>query len=143
MLSVAGARHNTHMQPPPSPTFRARRGFTLVEIICVVLLMAIVTGIGLFMLKGTIPAGQDRNAIALANSINAAQQAYEMRVSTALTNWTGAASDNARFQLINPYIPFASGQTLAAFTPAGYTFVFGANLDTKVSVTGPSGALSY
>jgi prepilin-type N-terminal cleavage/methylation domain-containing protein len=128
----------------PSFVRRATRGYNLLEIIVTVTLIGILTAITYSYCPNLISTGQDKNAIASAQAINTAQQAYSMRVSNALTNWTAAANDAARFQLIVGYIPYASGQTLAQFTPSGYTLTFNAaSLNSKVSITGPSGAITY
>lgn len=121
----------------------SRRAYTLVEVICVVVLMGVLAGVTSTFLKDAVPQGRNNNAIALANSVNAAKKAYELRVSNASTLWSGAADDSARFLLIRDRIPFAETLTLAQFVPSGYTFSLGSSLATRVTIVGPTGAVAY
>lgn len=120
-----------------------RRGYTLVELMTSVIILAILTGVSLVFFRDAVPVAQDRQAIAAANTINGAKKAYEMRVSTAASNWTSAANAEARFALIRSRIAFSETLTLAQFTPTGYTFNLGTSISDRVTITGPSGAVSY
>ena len=121
----------------------SRRGFTLVEVICVIVLMAILSGLTYTYFRDAIPVAQDKQAISAANTINGAKKAYELRVSTAAATWAAASSDADRFLLIRDRISFAESMTLAQFTPSGYTFNLGSTITARVTITGPSGAVTY
>ena len=127
----------------PAP-FRRITGFSAVEVIVCVVLIGILGALAIAYMPDAVSGARDKAAVAAAQGINAAQQSYLLRVSGAQTAWTGAANDAARFLLIRQYIPYASAQTEAQYIPAGYTFVLGASLNTRVSITnGPNGAVTY
>lgn len=127
----------------PKPFSERLRGFTLVEIICVTVLLGIFGAITASFVKDGVATGRDRNAVSLANSINSAKKSYELRVSIASTSWSGAADDSARWLLIRDRVSYAESQTLTQFTPAGYSFGLGSSLSSRVTITGPSGSISY
>lgn len=127
----------------PFTKFRQQNAFTLVEVICVIVIMGILSGITYTYFRDAIPIAQDRQAISAANTINGAKKAYELRVSTAASSWASAANDSARFLLIRDRIAFAEAMTLTQFTPTGYTFNLGTTITARVTITGSSGAISY
>jgi type II secretory pathway pseudopilin PulG len=116
---------------------RAATGFTLVETlgVCVLLgLLAALAGMAVFGLYG---AGQDKQAIAAAQAINQAQQIYLLRVSGAATAWSGAGSDDAKFNLLKSYLP-GTPASLETFEPSGYIFHLGGTLTDQVTITAGS-----
>lgn len=119
-----------------------QRGFTLVECIAVILLMAVFATVAGPALGGLLQLGRDKAAVGRAEAINQAQQVYKLRVAGASSTWTAASSSAARYGLIESYLPFAT-PTLMAYQPSGYTFNLANSLDTPVQVVGPSGALAY
>ena len=119
------------------------RAFTLVELLCVTVLLGIFGAITVSYVKDSVATGRDRNAVSLANSINSAKKSYELRVSTAATSWSSAADDSARWLLIRDRVSYAESQTLSQFTPTGYSFGLGSSLSTRVTISGPSGSISY
>ncbi len=120
-----------------------RRAFTLTEVTCVVVLLGLLAGLSIALVRDAVPTGLDRNAVALANALNAAKKNYELRVSNASSNWTAASDDSARFLLIRDRVPYAESQTLSQFVPVGYTLGLGTSLDTRVAVSGPGGSITY
>jgi prepilin-type N-terminal cleavage/methylation domain-containing protein len=127
-----------------SITIYARiRAFTLVELLCVTVLLGIFGAITVSFVKDGVATGRDRNAVSLANSINSAKKSYELRVSTAATTWAAAADDNASWLLIRDRVSYAESLTLSQFTPPGYTFSLGTSLSTRVTITGPAGPVPY
>ena len=131
------------MIPRFSQIWSSIRAFTLVEMLCVTVLLGIFGAVTVAFVKDSVATGRDRNAVSLANSINSAKKSYELRVSTAATSWSGAADDNARWLLIRDRVAYAESLTLTQFTPAGYSFGLGSSLSTRVSISGPSGTISY
>ena len=131
------------MQPQPKSLPRNLRGFTLVELLTVSVLIALFSLAVFSQVRDAVPLGRDRNAVSLAGAVNAAKKSYELRVSSASANWTAAADDDARWLLIRDRVAYAENLTLGQFVPSGYTFTLGGSLSTRVTVTGPSGAVSY
>jgi len=107
-----------------------------------ILLVGIMASLASPAITGLRQAGMDQQTIGVAQSLNQAQQTYQLRVANAATNWSNAADSNAKYQLISGYVPYAA-DTLADYTPTGYALSLGSTLGTKVSITGPNGALPY
>lgn len=120
-----------------------KKGFTLIELIAVVVILSILGGLSFAYFRDAMPVAQDRQAIAAANTINGAKKAFELRVSTAATQWANASNDAARFLLIRDRIAFAESMSLTQFTPPGYTFSLGSSISTRVTISGPKGAVTY
>jgi len=108
-------------------------------VIVLIGILAVLAGMAVFGLYG---AGQDKQAIAAAQSINQAEQIYLVRVSGAATAWSNASGDSAKFALISAYLP-GTPSSLTAYEPSGYTFSFGSILNSQVTITGPHGAVAY
>jgi type II secretory pathway pseudopilin PulG len=115
---------------------------TLVEGIGMTLLVGILSGLAYPAISGLRQAGQDQQAIGIAQALNQAQQTYQLRVANAATNWANAGDSNDQYLLISGYVPYAAA-TLSAYEPAGYTFTLGSTLSSKVVITGPNGNLAY
>ncbi len=99
----------------------SKRGFSLVELIIVVAVMAAISAIIIPSISGTTQAAREQSAIAAAESLNMAQMQLRMRVGTA--GWN-AADDGACYALVDDYLEYA--ETWANFQArhAGYTFDF-------------------
>ena len=106
------------------------------------LLVGIMASLASPAISGLHQAGMDQQAIGIAQALNQAQQTYQLRVANAASNWSNAADSASKYLLISTYVPYAA-DTLADYTPTGYTITLGATLGTKVSLTGPNGALPY
>jgi type II secretory pathway pseudopilin PulG len=134
----------------PSAAFPARRalsrarraGLTLIEGIGMTILVGVMAALAFPAIGGLREAGLDQQAVAVAQALNQAQQTYQLRVANAATAWSGAASGDAKYALLSPYIPYAA-DTLEDYAPSGYSYQFGSTLDDKVQLTGPDGAVSY
>jgi type II secretory pathway pseudopilin PulG len=113
---------------------RAAAGFTLVETLGVCILLGLLAALAGMAVFGLYNAGQDKQAIAAAQSINQAQQIYLLRVSGAATAWSGAGSDDNKFALIKTYLP-GTPVSLETFEPSGYTFHLGGTLTDQVTIT--------
>lgn len=123
----------------------ARRvaGFTTVEAVGMTVILGLMAGLCYPAITGLRQAGMDQQAIGIAQTLNQAQQTYNLRVSSAETNWESAPDSPTKYQLISQYVPYAAA-TLSDYTPSGYSITLGATLNSKVVVTGPSGStISY
>jgi type II secretory pathway pseudopilin PulG len=116
---------------------RAATGFTLVETLGVCVLIGLLAALAGMAVFGLYSAGQDKQAIAAAQAINQAQQIYLLRVSGAATAWNGAGNDDAKFNLLQPYLP-GTPPSLETFEPSGYAFHLGASLTDQVTITAGS-----
>lgn len=101
-------------------------------------IIGIMAGLSYPAISGMRQAGLDQQAIGIAQTINQAQQTYNLRVANAETAWEGAADSASKYLLISQYVPYA-GSSLSAYAPANYTLALGSTLATKVILTGPTG----
>jgi type II secretory pathway pseudopilin PulG len=124
--------------------FSARQaGLTIVEAVGMTVILGLMAGLSYPAISGLRQSGLDQQAVSIAQTINQAQQTYELRVPTASTQWGSALDSPTRYGLIWQYVPYATA-ALTDYEPSGYTFALGLTLDTKVVITGPGGAtVSY
>jgi type II secretory pathway pseudopilin PulG len=107
-----------------------------------IVLVGIMGSMAVPAISGLRQAGRDQQAIGIAQSLNQAQQTYQLRVANAIANWSNAPDSGSKYQLISGYVPFAV-DTLADYSPSGYSFTLGATLSTKIVITGPNGTVPY
>jgi len=107
-----------------------------------IVLVGVMASMAAPAISGMRQAGQDQQAISVAQALNQAQQTYQLRVANAVSNWSTASSSESKYELISSYVPYAA-DTLADYTPSGYTLALGATLSTKVAITGPNGTVPY
>jgi len=103
----------------PVMKFSRYRGFSLIELIVVIAVMAAIAAAIIPSISGSREAASEQRAIAAAESLNLAQTRYRLENGT--TRWNAATSD-ARYALIQGYLEY--GEALAAFKAryAPYTF---------------------
>jgi type II secretory pathway pseudopilin PulG len=122
---------------------RARQcGLTIVEGIGMIVLVGIMAGMAVPAIGGLKQAGQDQQAIGIAQALNQAQQTYQLRVANAVASWSAATGQESKYALISAYVPYAA-DTLADYSPTGYSFQLGSTLGSKVTISGPNGPVSY
>jgi len=120
--------------------FTARQaGLTIVEAVGMTVILGLMAGLSYPAINGLRSSGLDQQAVSIAQTLNQAQQTFELRVPTAATQWSGAPDSPTRYGLIWQYVPYATAN-LSDYEPPGYTFALGSTLDTKVVITGPAGA---
>src|SRR5579883_3202489 len=115
------------------PRWGAQAGVTIVEAVGMTVVLGILAGMSYPAIAGLRQAGTDQQAIGIAQSINQAQQTYNLRVANAESNWEAAADSAAKYQLIWQYVPYATS-SLSTYEPSGYTLTLGATLNTKVAI---------
>jgi len=125
-----------------APKGTRQSGLTLVEGIGMIVLVGIMAGLATPAISGLSQAGQDQQAISIAQALNQAQQTYQLRVANSVSNWSNASSSESKYELISGYVPYAA-DTLADYSPSGYSFTLGATLSTKVVIAGPNGTVPY
>jgi len=101
-------------------------------------LLGLMAGLSYPAINGLRQSGLDQQAIGVAQTLNQAEQTYNLRVSNAETTWEAAPDSPTKYQLIWQYVPFATAN-LSDYVPAGYTMTLGATLNTKIVITGPNG----
>jgi len=119
-----------------------QRGLTTVEAIGMLVILGIMAGLSYPAMAGLRQSGLDQQAIGIAQTLNQAQQTYNLRVANAETSWEAVTDSASKYQLISQYVPFAT-TNLSAYEPNGYTLALGATLGTKVQITGPNGSVAY
>jgi len=118
-------------------------GMTTVEAVGMTVILGIMAGLSYPAINGLRQSGLNQQAIGIAQTLNQAEQTYKLRVSTAETNWEGAADSPTKYQLISQYVPFATA-SLSDYEPSGYVLSLGSTLSSKVVITAPDGStVSY
>lgn len=102
-----------------------RRAFTLIELlVCIG-----VIGILYFIISPNAARERSRaetkTMVTRCNALMLAQASYRdtVGITAALAAWSGAADDEARYQLIKPYLEY-SPASLATFVISGYSITF-------------------
>jgi prepilin-type N-terminal cleavage/methylation domain-containing protein len=121
-------------------------GFSLVEMMACVSIIGIIAFMAIPSVTRMRSDSERNLAIARAEALNLAQASLiQVRGRTqAALDWSGAASAEAKYTLLRPYLSF-SETSLAAFLPSGYSVVFPPSITTmtKAALSGPSGTIYY
>jgi len=119
------------------------KGFSLVEMLVAVAIIGIIAFLAVPNIVAIKSDGERNLAISRAEAVNLAVVSLIQAEGrdTAVTNWTGAADDQARYALISGYLGFAPA-TLTDYLPTGYTLALPADIATlsKATLTDPGGA---
>lgn len=120
-----------------------RCAFTLIELLIVIAVIAIISTILVPSFRGVLTASRDTAAITKTEALNGALFTFSKRVSDASTQWA-AANNSQRYTLLYNagYMPNAP-ETLAEYTPSGYTITFPNSVNGRCGLSGPSGTISY
>ena len=126
-----------------TPRRNSPAGFTLIEILIVVIIIGVLAGMLFPSFRGVVTASKDNVAITKAEALNSATFTYAKRIPNAAANWA-AANNAGRYDLLYDagYLPNCP-TSLAAFQPNGYSFSFPTNVTGRIAITGPAGAMSY
>jgi type II secretory pathway pseudopilin PulG len=131
-----------------NPKFPA---FSLVEVLAAIALIGIITFLALPNIVRIKTDSEQSLAISRAEAINLSMASYLQALGQdqAGTSWSAAASDNARYVLLAPYLAYAP-TAFSDYMPSGYTVTLPAtilNATThrlaKVALSGPSGTILY
>jgi len=126
-----------------NPHQRVRHlGFSLVEMMACVSIIGIIAFLAIPSITRMRADSEKNLAITRAEALNLAQASFiQVRGRTqAAIDWAAATSDEARYQLLRPYMSYAE-LTLLLYMPAGYTVTFNPTITTmtKMQLRGPSG----
>ncbi len=113
-----------------------KSAFSLVEVLAAITIIGIITFLAIPNIVQIKQDGEDNLARARAESLNMAMASLIQangRV-TAVSQWSGASTDAARFALLTPYIAFAE-TNFATYMPAGYSVAFPASISPPTKVT--------
>jgi prepilin-type N-terminal cleavage/methylation domain-containing protein len=122
-------------------------GFSLVEVLAAITIIGIITFMAIPNIVQLKTDGEENLARSRAEALNLAIASYVQATgaSAAQTAWT-AANNEARYDLIAPYISFAQADLSNSFMPGGYDATLPTTinpLSTKTTLTGPSGTINY
>jgi prepilin-type N-terminal cleavage/methylation domain-containing protein len=123
---------------------RLNRGFTLIEVVIVVGCIALLSAMVVPKVIGLFSTGTTTMAITRAEALNGAMFTYNQKIPSAAVNWAAAPDNPSMYLLLYnaAYLP-NEATTLAGFEPSGFTYSFPAALTGRVTITGPSGVVSY
>lgn len=123
---------------------KSHRGFTLVEVIIVVALAGLLALIAMPFFGGVRESANDAAVSALCEALDQAKQAYRLDSAAAGAAWASAPNDDARYGLINPYLPQATpnlhGGPPNGYIPSGYTVTLN-GLSARTTAVGPNGTV--
>ena len=110
------------------PACRSRhRAFSLVEVLAAVAIIGVVIFLAIPNIVKIREDAEENLAKSRADALNVAAAAYFQAVGpqTALSNWTAAADNDARYGLIRPYLAFAPTNTaISGYMPKNYFLSF-------------------
>ena len=117
----------------------AKAGFTLFELMLVIILMGSLAGAGIFGLNAYVDWSSKEGAKSKARAVDAALVAYDSTIPGASSNYAAAIDSNARWLLIRDYAS-ASSVSFSDFAPAGgYSLVLPSSLSGNVQLLDSSG----
>jgi prepilin-type N-terminal cleavage/methylation domain-containing protein len=123
---------------------RFTAGFTLLEILMVVIVIGVLTTLMVGGFTNVVPAGREAAAVNKARIINAARVTYALTAPDSATQWAAAVTDAERATLLIN----AGGLTGTAAdwiaAAGGYSFSYGGALRAKTVLRDKSGSsLNY
>jgi prepilin-type N-terminal cleavage/methylation domain-containing protein len=123
---------------------RLRGGFTLLEILIVVMVIGLLATMVVGGFSNVVPAGREAAAVNKARILNAARVTYALTAVDASTQWAGALTDSDRATLLvnAGALTGTAGDWLTA--AGGYTLGLTGGLRSKTVLRDNSGtALNY
>lgn len=132
------------MIPPKSKFKRLPRGFSLVELLIVLVILGVVMFLAIPNIVQVRSDSEDNLARSRAEALNMAAAAYFQAVGnqTAAAAWSAAGND-ARYALLSSYLAFAP-TNLSSYMPSGYSVTFSSDpLRQKAALQRGNSSLAY
>jgi len=116
--------------------YRSPKGFTLIELMVVILIVGILAAVAIPILRGRIESAKWSEAAAIAGTIRVALRAYYTEDSIAVAGMAGSTLDS-----IQGALGFTSGDlTGKYFQASNFTFAsVDGNGNVTITVTAPAG----
>ena len=119
------------------------RGFTLVEILAVVVLLSLLLGAAVPFFGWVRDKAEDDNAVNRAVLLNSAKSQYLLEYGYLAHTAFNTRTNKNKYGLLSPYLGYVAS-TLTGYVPSGYTYSL-KNLNQKAAVTSSASgrSLSY
>lgn len=125
---------------------KASKAFSLVEVLAAVAILGIMAFLALPNIVTMKTDSEENLAVARAEAVNMGIASYIQASGrgAATTGWAAAANDQARYDLLTPYLAFAPA-TFTDYMPSTYTVSLPTAIATlsKTGLVGPSGTINY
>lgn len=118
-----------------------RRGFTLLEILVVIMVIGLLGALVVGGFSNVVPAGREAAAVNKARIVNAARLTYALTVADATTQWSAAASDLDRSTLLVNAGALSGAAPDWLGSAGGYSLTFSGALRAKTVLRDGRGAL--
>jgi prepilin-type N-terminal cleavage/methylation domain-containing protein len=120
---------------------RTLRGFTLLEILIVIMVIGLLSSMIVGGFTNVVPAGREAAAVNKARIVNAARVTYALTVPDASTQWANALSDSDRSALLVGAGFLNGSATDWTSAAGGYSLSFSGALRTKTVLKDSSGTV--
>jgi prepilin-type N-terminal cleavage/methylation domain-containing protein len=125
---------------------KVKDGFSLVEVLAAVAILGIMAFLALPNIVTMKTDSEENLAVARAEAINMGIASYIQASgrSAAATGWAATANDQAKYDLVTPYLAFAPS-TFGDYMPSSYSVNLPGSLAalSKSGLVGPSGTINY
>lgn len=122
------------------------KAFSLVEVLAAVAILGIMAFLALPNIVTMKTDSEQNLAVARAEAVNMGIASFIQANgrSTAITGWSGAGTDQARYDLITPYLAFAPAAYLD-YMPSTYSVNLPTDITSlsKTGLIGPAGTINY
>ena len=123
-----------------------RIAFSLVEVLAAVAILGIMAFLALPNIVTMKSDSEENLAIARAEAVNMGIASFIQANGrgAAIAGWSAAANDQARYDLVTPYLAFAPDQ-FGDYMPSTYTVNLPSDITTlaKSQLLGPAGTINY